>query len=150
MEVGGKLINVAHHANMGQLPWTRPNAANTLAARAMMERMRRGRRIPDLVVRGHRHFFADSHDTFPTRAIFCGAWQLGTDYTHKVNPDAVSDIGGWIVTIEDGQLDARAAQFVPKESAIWTEQAMAEQVPAKAMLAPEVWLEMEHSQSEEN
>ena len=61
---------------------------------------------PDLAVRSHFHQFADSGQIhkIKTRAVALPAWQLATEYVHRV-AESLADIGLVCAVIEDGQDD---------------------------------------------
>lgn len=103
-EYEGVLVDAAHHGRIGQRPWTKINATLSLAAQITMEHAMTGERVPDLAIRSHYHQWADTNDAYPTRVIQTPAWQLATAYVHKVAPGALADIGGAIITIDDGDI----------------------------------------------
>ena len=103
--VGGVVIDAAHHAGMGRLPWTAKNAANKVASTSLFSYAEQGARIPDLVFRSHNHRWADSYDNFPVRAICLPGWQLKTEYVHRIDTSAIPNIGGVLVKIEGGSYD---------------------------------------------
>lgn len=86
-------VDFAHHTSMGTLAWTDKNAANKIAADAIMQYTLAGQRYPQLIVRSHVHRHADSHDNYPARAVITPAWQSMTGYGAKLNPNRLSDIG---------------------------------------------------------
>lgn len=102
----GMRIDVAHHTSMGSLAWTEKNAANKLAADAIMQYTLATNKIPDLVIRSHVHRTADSWDNYPTRAVILPAWQSMTSYGAKLNPNRLSDVGMIMFMIDDGKIVA--------------------------------------------
>lgn len=82
--IGGKLFNLAHHVNMGNVPRTERNAANHLAADLMMSYARRRKPPPDYAMRGHVHRAAESSFNYPVRAIICPAWTVHASYIHRI------------------------------------------------------------------
>lgn len=104
----GMIENVAvdftHHTSMGTLAWTDKNAANKIAADAIMQYTLAGQRLPQLVIRSHVHRHADSHDNYPVRAIVTPAWQSMTGYGAKLNPNRLSDIGMITLLIDDNKI----------------------------------------------
>jgi hypothetical protein len=121
VESNGVLLDFAHHGTVGTMPWTRPNAANSLAARIGLAAFNAGRRAPDLVFRAHRHQEADSGDNQKVRVIALRAWQLSTAFTHKVAAGSLPEIGGLILTTEGGNydLDKIRYQWRRPEPARW-------------------------------
>ena len=58
-------------------------------------------KVPGLVVRSHRHTFADTGNIYPVRVCTSGAWQAVPEYAYKADFTAPPDIGGLIVTVGD-------------------------------------------------
>lgn len=103
LDLMGTIVDFAHHASMGRLPWTKRNAANKIAAVSMFKAVENGVKVPDLVFRSHNHRWSDSYDNYPTRAICLPAWQFKTEYVHRIDPTAVAEIGGvWLVIRKTG------------------------------------------------
>jgi hypothetical protein len=119
-EIGGVLVDAAHHGRMGTRPWTKANAVLGLAAEIWMHHAQSGRRAPDLAFRSHFHQLADSHDAFPTRVIQTPAWQLATAYVHRVAPGALADVGGIICELEDGRAAVTKWRARPSPTPIWS------------------------------
>lgn len=115
--LGDCRIDAAHHGRIGGRTWTKASGVATLAAQIMLEHANRGEDLPDLALRSHFHTFVDTHDMYRTRLIQTPAWQLHTAFAHKVVPEVLSDIGGLILTIEDGKpLVVEPVIFKPKRS----------------------------------
>ena len=100
----GVLIDAAHHGRIGARPWTKVNATMGLAAQIVMEHAMKQERAPDLAIRSHYHQWVDTYDAYPTRVIQTLAWQLKTAYVHRVAAESLAEVGGAIVTIEDGKI----------------------------------------------
>jgi hypothetical protein len=111
------VFDIAHHGNMGRLPWTEKAAGNKLAAIVIMDAATRGEKPPDVVIRSHMHRYADSYQNFQTtRGIMTPAWQLVTGYINKLNPGALADIGGLIITVwPNGNYDVEVCRYRPKK-----------------------------------
>lgn len=99
LDANGLRFNIAHHAPIGRLLWTRPNSLGKLAISAEIHGYRRYGRPPDIVVRAHNHIYLDSGSLFPVRIIGLPSWQLTTGYIDRLDPDALASIGGVIFTI---------------------------------------------------
>lgn len=102
-DFSGHVINCTHHGKLGKLPWTKHNGAISLAAQIFFEKAKRRERWPDLAVRSHLHQTADTHDAQPVRVLALPAWQLHTEYTYRIVPDSLADIGGCIAVCAPGQ-----------------------------------------------
>jgi 3',5'-cyclic AMP phosphodiesterase CpdA len=119
LNIENVLVHIAHHTSMSGIPWRRKDAANILASRIVMEYALNKERPPDLAIRNHVHRFADSNSTYPTRAVILGAWQLATEFTHKISPDSLSEIGGGIFHFSAGTFDYEKIEYKPK-GRTWT------------------------------
>lgn len=115
----GVLLDFAHHGTVGRLPWTRPNATVSLAARIALAAVKAGRRAPDLAIRSDKHQGADSYDHLPVRVIQTRAWQLSTAYVHKIAAGSLPEIGGLIVTCANGKYDVEKVEFEWKREEPW-------------------------------
>jgi hypothetical protein len=104
-QISGVRVDVAHHASMGSLPWTRAGSANRLAFLATHHYMvTLGVPPPHLVIRAHNHRYTDSGRNHTTKAIFLPAWQLITEFGYRIGRELeLSDIGGVIVECNGGQ-----------------------------------------------
>lgn len=118
-KLGGLVFDVTHHGPSGLLPWTRMNAAGRVAFELMELYLSQGKMPPAVALRSHRHKLIDSFDNYPVRVIGLPAWQMATEYAHKVAPRRPCDIGGVICIVEDGHLDVRHVTFKPKAEEVW-------------------------------
>ena len=103
LEVGGVTFDIAHHGSMGRVPWGK-NAAERLAELAIFQSGETGHPPPDFVFRAHNHRWVDSYDRYRTRGICLGAWQFPTEYVDIIQPGATAQLGGVIMTIENGRM----------------------------------------------
>lgn len=102
VEIGGVLMNIAHHGKVGRMPHTKTNPLNTLAMTTVFDYA--GRRVPDLVIRSHNHVKGDTYDNYPCRVLATPAWQLSTEYSYQ-GAFGKADIGGYILLCENGQAE---------------------------------------------
>lgn len=119
MEHQDRRINFAHHGKIGTRPSTKMTAVYSQAFDIWTEHNLRDEPAPDLAIRSHMHRFADSGKAYPTRLIQTPAWQLATSYVHRIAPNTLADIGGIIVTIREGKMDAQEYLYRPKPQAPW-------------------------------
>lgn len=103
-KLAGLRLDVAHHTSMGSLAWTEKNAANKIAADAIMQYVLADQLAPHLVIRSHVHKHADSYDNYPTRAVVLPAWQSMTSYSYRRNPNELSDIGMVAFLVDGGKI----------------------------------------------
>lgn len=110
----GQLVDLAHHGKFGSRPSTKMNTVLALAFDIFTQAHLDGEAHPTLAVRSHMHQHADTHDAYPTRLVQMPAWQLKTAYIHRINTTGkLSDIGGLIVTIADGELRVKPVLYRP-------------------------------------
>lgn len=114
-EIGGVRVDVTHHGRTGLREHTRASAATLHAHDVLLSHVKQGHAPPHLCLRGHHHKFNDSFDACPVRVVTTGAWQLGTGHVKKIAADSLADIGGAIVTIQDGSYEVRKVQFHPED-----------------------------------
>lgn len=121
-EIQGVRLDITHHGRAGFREHTRANAANLYAHDILLSHVKDGDPYPHLCIRGHHHRFNDSHDggdNCPTRVLTGGAWQFATGHVHKVAADSMPGIGGWIVTIQDGEYEVEKVKFKPARGPVW-------------------------------
>ena len=121
LNVFGTRFDFQHHpSTSGNLPWTRPQAAQRLAFRIWSEHKLREYDAPHYAFRSHRHVFSDSGDAYPVRAIITPAWQVKTAFAHKVAADSISDIGGLAVMVRpDGTHELKKFLTTPDLPTAW-------------------------------
>lgn len=122
LDLGGVLVDCAHHCSAGNRAWTAGSAAVRIATEAVLYAAAHGERPPDLVLRSHVHRYHDSGDMVrPTRCIISPAWQLRTAFAYRkaLQP---ADIGGIIVQIADGEIESvEVARYSPPAGPRWRE-----------------------------
>lgn len=116
----GVRVDIAHHGRTGQREHTRGGAAVLHAHDILMSYVKRNDLPPHLALRAHHHRFNDSYDACPVRVITNGAWQLATAYVHRKCTDTLADIGGLLITMQDGEYEAEKVHFPPKDGSVWT------------------------------
>lgn len=113
LDVGGLLLDLAHHGKAGTRDWTSSAAATAVEARGRA--LAEGNPIPAYVFRGDRHTVDDSGARVAgTRAMTAPAWQLKTSYGHRAAAGKRSDIGG-IIVLPDGSLDLSKLRYMAGE-----------------------------------
>ena len=122
LAIHGVRFDLQHHpSTSGNLPWTRPQAAQRLAFRIWSEHKLRELDAPHYAFRSHRHVFSDSGDAYPVRAIITPAWQAKTSFAHKVAADSIADIGGCAVLVEpSGQHEFKKFLYPPSLPQTWS------------------------------
>lgn len=119
-DVEGVLLDFAHHGRLGQRPWTKMTGPATLAAQILQASAKHKSRCPDLAVRSHYHQEADTFDNYPVRVVQTRGWQLSTAFVHRIAAGSLPEIGGLIVTCEDGAYTVEKIRFDWKREEPWT------------------------------
>lgn len=94
------LFNIAHHGSVGGQAWTATNSLLRYGTNLLVEHVRRGECVPDIVVRSDKHVYLDTHNTLPTRIIQGPCWQFPNDYVHKMKIERQATFGGLIFEVE--------------------------------------------------
>ena len=121
--IEGVRLDLAHHASMTSIPWSKANSANNLAHKITwlyLVSMRQP--APHLAIRSHNHKKAASDpDEFPVQVQFLPAWTSATEYTYRAGYENIlSDIGSIVYLLEDGKYEKIEYLFAPAESRqIW-------------------------------
>lgn len=116
-ELGGVCFDISHHGRLGSLPWNRAAPLGQTAIRTLLAYA--GRRVPDVVVRSHNHKYASTHDNYPVMVVATPAWQLATEYTHRLGIPEPADIGGLIFVCDGKGYTWQKAMYAPKAAAPW-------------------------------
>ncbi len=120
LEHDGCRIDLAHHGKFGSRPSTKMNTVIALAFDIFTRAHLLGLPHPHLAVRSHMHQFGDTGSAYPTRLIQMPAWQLSTAFIHRINPGAIADVGGIIVTIDKGKMEVEPVIYHPEPNKPWT------------------------------
>lgn len=105
------LLDFGHHGRLGMRKWTKMTGPTTMVCEIIMSAAERGERIPDLVVRSHRHKKADTGTNYAARLIQTPCFQLSTAFGHKIAVGDRPDIGGRIVICEAGRYRVEEIDF---------------------------------------
>ena len=119
LDCDGVLFDITHHGNVGRLPWTKSNPLNALAVRLLLEYA--GGRLPDVALRSHNHKFAETGMNYPVRVISLPAWQLATEYSHRLGVVEAADVGGAIFVCDGGKYEVIIKRYVPERQRPWRE-----------------------------
>tara|TARA_R110000868_G_scaffold77797_2_gene222556 strand:+ start:697 stop:1518 length:822 start_codon:yes stop_codon:yes gene_type:complete len=109
----GVRLDFAHHGKFGSRPNTKFNTVIALAFDIFTRAALEHRAYPHLAVRSHMHQYGDTGSLYPTRLIQMPAWQLSTAFIHRINPGALADVGGIIVTIVEGKMEIHPIIYKP-------------------------------------
>ncbi|MGA0200602.1 MAG: hypothetical protein ACO3NK_16075 [Prochlorotrichaceae cyanobacterium] len=114
LNVGNVKIDIKHHGRMGRRAHTKGPQARWYAQDIFFNYVMDNQVPPDLAIRSHYHQFADSGKIHKvkTRLIALPAWQLATEYVHRV-AESMADIGLVCVIIENGNYTIEPILFTP-------------------------------------
>ena len=124
--IGGVKINAKHHPKTkGFLPHTCNSAASRESAYTALEFTQSGEAVPDVAVRAHVHYPADSGVVaqYKPRTFYCRAWQLTTSFGFRVGAGRYAmPVGTLVLVIRDGMV-ARVWDLYrdAPQRAIWKE-----------------------------
>jgi hypothetical protein len=99
----GKLVHISHHRAFSRSPVATATPLATTLARMLAEAPKRGGAAPDIVIRAHGH---------TSMVLQCGmglavctaGWQLHTAHGIQLWPEWAPEIGGMILTMEEGEV----------------------------------------------
>jgi hypothetical protein len=115
-------FDITHHASMGRLPHTAPNAANKLAFLSQYRYLVEMKQPPPhITIRSHNHRYADSGSNYGTFAIFTGAWTIATEFVYRIGAEnMLADIGAELFVCEDGKYKHKSIHYdYPEAKHIW-------------------------------
>lgn len=99
IDVGGVIVDAAHHVTGGSRMTTRGNNIRAEMQDALLANV-----APDIMIRSHVHTYADTGRMFwPRQGVVTPAWQLKTAFTHRVTRLPAREVGGVVFEIENGQ-----------------------------------------------
>lgn len=118
----GPLIDAAHHPQTsGRLPHTQNAAASRQSFMIELKAGRAEQPVPDIAVRGHVHYAADSGIYTRPRTFYCRAWQLTTAYGSRLGEAGyVLPVGTLVLIIRDGKVTPLDLHYTAPEKPIWT------------------------------
>lgn len=96
IDVNGCLVSAKHHIGSTARTWTRATALGASLANERLEAANGGRRLPNVILRAHRHVPGLYKDP-SGMIVVTPAWQALTSYGWKVVPDAIPWVGGVIL-----------------------------------------------------
>jgi len=114
IQIGPVLFDIKHHGRMGRRAHTKGPYIRWFAQDIFFNYMMDHEEPPDVAVRSHFHQFADSGriHKVKTRAVALPAWQLATEYVHRV-AESLADIGLVWFEIDDDDYDMKTVLYKP-------------------------------------
>lgn len=115
LNVEGVLFDITHHGTVGSKPWNKYSALSSTASEMIINAVTFNQQLPNVVIRSHRHTFADTHDNFPVRIISTPAWQLSTAFSYRIG-SGLADIGGLVFRCENGKYEMIKQLYKPESN----------------------------------
>lgn len=118
LEVGGVLLDIAHHGPpAGGRIHTHGNALRSFARDIVLQAKIAKAQAPDVIVRSHVHHYTyeigNDYDHI-CHSIITPAWQWKTEFAHKVvSHEDVADVGGVIVSVDGGHVSGVTVLRLP-------------------------------------
>lgn len=112
LNVDGCVFNIAHHISSTSSAAYESSAPMRELTAAMVEAGQWGQRVPDVVIRSHRHRYVQVRIPSKTGEIVIAVtpgFQLKTPFTEKIDRMRMPHIGGLICIVEDG-----ICQIIPR------------------------------------
>lgn len=111
------LYDIEHHGKLGGMQWTKGNALNKLVGQLVIKY--RNRRIPDVALRSHMHQYGRSDDSLDMVAFALPAWQLFTEFAHRIGAIEPADIGGMYFINDKGRYTPVVKRYPVPEARPW-------------------------------
>jgi len=104
--LGEVWIDAAHHPQTsGRLPHTMGAAPSRQSFMLELQSVRARKRCPDVAVRAHVHYAADSGIYTRPRTFYCRPWQLTPAYGHRLGAGAyVRPVGTLVLVVQGGKV----------------------------------------------
>lgn len=119
----GVEFDICHHPRTAAYrPWTRGAAADRQAAIIISECAEQCIIAPDVAIRSHVHYFADSGVDRRPRTFYTPPWQLTTSFFQRLGAGAsVEPVGGLIFVCRDGRYTVEPVRYEAERREPWTE-----------------------------
>ena len=116
LKFGSLRFDIKHHGRMGRRAHTKGPYIRWAAQDIFFNYMMDGDKAPDIAIRSHFHQFADSGKIHKvkTRLVALPAWQLATEYVHRV-AESLADIGlVWFEIDDNDDYNMKSVLFKPE------------------------------------
>ncbi len=111
INVGGCLIDAAHHISGGGVPWTAGNNVRRQVMTSILQAVQRQEKPPNILLRGHVHNLAEWQFA-ETKCYVTPSWKLRDEYAYKIQA-GISRIGGLFIFVNGGQAEVITKTFAP-------------------------------------
>ncbi|MBU2017471.1 MAG: hypothetical protein KKB67_13435 [Alphaproteobacteria bacterium] len=117
----GVLFDIAHHpTTVGHKEWTKGAAPSRMSAELALQYHERGERVPDVALRGHVHYFADSGEGRKPRVFYLDPWSLTTAFGHRRGAGGMTrPVGGSWYLCDGGKYEFHREWWQPQRRTVW-------------------------------
>lgn len=108
LDVDGVLFQFAHHIGVTSSAAYESSAPMRELVAAMIEASQWGLKLPNVLVRSHRHRFIEVpivNDCGRIRAVITPSWQLRTPHVEKIDRMRMPHIGGIVFRVDGGKVE---------------------------------------------
>lgn len=119
-DIDGVLFDVAHHGK-NRSKWADENLLTALRTEIIKDRVENGRPIPDIVSRGHYHWFGTTSEFKRPLVVSLPPWQIPTEYIYRIDPVVKTPKVGAVVFIcDDGEFQVKPFIYTFPRRKPWT------------------------------
>ena len=119
-ELSGVLVD-AQHRGKNRSKWAKENLITALRQEIIVDRSMNNRRIPDVVYRGHFHWWGDTSIHVKPYVVQVPSFQLPNDFIAEIDPvGGTPKVGGFVAVYQNGKIaDRFPLTYTYKEEPIW-------------------------------
>jgi hypothetical protein len=112
IDVGGVIVDCAHHITGNGVPWTAGNNVRRALMTTVLRAIERDETPPHLLIRSHVH--QPERFEFGGRRIYITpSFKLRDEYAHKIGV-SLAPIGGLLITVDNGEADVITRTYRPE------------------------------------
>lgn len=112
IDVGGVIVDCAHHITGNGVPWTAGNNVRRALMTTVLRAIERDETPPHLLIRSHVH--QPERFEFGGRRIYITpSFKLRDEYAHKIGV-SLAPIGGLLITVDNGEAEVITRTYRPE------------------------------------
>ena len=119
LECDSVLYDIRHHGPLGKMEHTMGNALNRRAKEMEDLYWSQNRKCPEVAIQSHNHRFATSSDQYAVKVYALPAWELKTDFVHRIGIIKPADIGGMYFICDKGEYTPVIKRYKPEVARAW-------------------------------
>lgn len=112
IDVGGVIIDAAHHIMGNGVPWTNGNNVRRALMTTVLRAIERDEAPPHVMIRSHVHNPAQ-YEFGGRRIYITPSFKLRDEYAHKIGA-GLAPIGGLLITVDNGAAEVITRTFKPE------------------------------------